>query len=203
MSHFPPSVARGWQVIAGWSLVVVLILPPMRALLEASMLRHMLLQAPLLLLAGALLSNAVTPWTRIAIAPWNAHGIAGLLAAGCILSLLMLPRVLDLALVENRIEFGKFILLLIAGAALRLSWQPAGVLVQGFFLGNVLPMMAVTGQLYVDSPVRICNAYLLDDQARLGEWLIALTCIVALSWLVQVARMLMMREGKSLALADR
>ena len=35
----------------------------------------------------------------------------------------------------------------LAGAALRLSWRPAGLVVQGFFLGNVLPMSAVVGQL--------------------------------------------------------
>ena len=40
-------------------------------------------------------------------------------------------------------------------------------------------MMAVAGQLYADSPVRICNAYLLDDQTRLGEWLIALAGVAA------------------------
>jgi hypothetical protein len=68
----------------------------------------------------------------------------------------------------------------LAGAALRLSWRPAGLVVQGFFLGNVLPMTAVVGQLYIDAPLRLCNAYLLDDQARLGQWLIALAALLAL-----------------------
>ena len=93
----------------------------------------------------------------------------------------------------------QFALLLLAGAALRLSWAPAGLLMQGFFLGNLLPMMAVAGQLYADSPVRICNAYLLDDQARLGEWLIALACVAAVGWLAQVARTMVLREERVLA----
>ena len=97
------------------------------------------------------------------------------------------------------IETTKFALLLLAGAALRLSWAPAGLLMQGFFLGNLLPMMAVAGQLYADSPVRICNAYLLDDQARLGEWLIALACVAAVGWLAQVARTMVLREERALA----
>ncbi len=58
---------------------------------------------------------------------------------------------------------------------------------QGFFLGNMLPMTAVVGQLYIDSPLRLCNAYLLDDQIRLGTWLIAVAALLALGWLAHVA----------------
>ena len=163
------------------------------------MLRHMLVQAPLLVLAGAALAAAAGPRLRAAIARWNAYGISGLLGAGCVLSVLMVPRALDLALTHPGVEAAKFSLLLLTGAALRLSWKPAGLLVQGFFLGNVLPMTAVAGQLYADSPVRICNAYLLDDQARLGEWLIALACLFAVAWLAQVARTMVLREERVLA----
>ena len=61
----------------------------------------------------------------------------------------------------------------------------------------MLPMTAVAGQLYADSPVRVCNAYLLDDQARLGEWLIALACAAAVLWLAQVARSVVLREERT------
>ena len=73
--------------------------------------------------------------------------------------------------------------LLLAGVALRLSWRPAGLVVQFFFLGNLLPMMVVVGQLYIDSPLRLCNAYLLDDQARLGAWLIGGAAVLGAAWL--------------------
>lgn len=187
------------QWLAGLLLGAVLALPAARALLEASMLRHMLLQGPLLLLAGALLAGAAGARARAALARWNAHGISGLLLAAGVLSLLMVPRALDLALVAPPVEAAKFALLVLAGAALRLSWRPAGLLVQAFFLGNLLPMTAVAGQLYADSPVRVCNAYLLDDQARLGEWLIALACACAVLWLAQVARALVLREERGRA----
>mgnify|MGYP007099847023 CR=1 FL=1 len=91
--------------------------------------------------------------------------------------------------------------LVLAGAALRLSWRPAGLVVQGFFLGNMLPMTAVVGQLYIDAPLRLCNAYLLDDQARLGQWLIALAALLALGWLAQVGWRMARREGGSAPLA--
>ena len=163
------------------------------------MWRHMVLQFPLLMAAGALLAAALPPRTRGAVARWNAHGIAGLVLVACVLAVLMVPRVLDLALRDPAIEAAKVAVLLGAGAALRLSWRAAGLVVQGFLLGNMLPMTAVVGQLYIDAPLRLCNAYLLDDQARLGQWLIALAVLAALGWLAQAGWVMARREGTLLA----
>ena len=133
------------------------------------MARHMLVQFPLLLCGGALLVANLSSRTRAFVDRWNAHGISGLVGVSLALAVLMVPRVLDLALIDPVIEIAKCTALVLAGGALRLSWRPAGMVVQAFFLGNVLPMTAVVGQLYIDSPVRVCNAYLLDDQALLGQ----------------------------------
>ena len=187
------------QAALGLALCVVLAWPPLRHALEASMWRHMVLQFPLLMAAGALLAAALPPRARGAVARWNAHGIAGLVLVACVLAVLMVPRVLDLALRDPAIEAAKVAVLLGAGAALRLSWRAAGLVVQGFFLGNMLPMTAVVGQLYIDAPLRLCNAYLLDDQARLGQWLIALAVLLALGWLAQVGWWMARREGTLLA----
>ena len=176
------------QIWAGAALLGLLLLPALRQWLTASMWRHMVLQFPLWMLAGACLAVALPPAARAHVARWNAYGISGLVGAGTVLAVLMVPRVLDLALVSAPIETAKCTALLFAGAALRLSWKAAGLLVQGFFLGNMLPMTAVVGQLYVDSPLRLCNAYLLDDQARLGAWLVTAAALLALGWLAQVAR---------------
>ncbi len=180
----PPSPSQ--QALLGAALFAALAFAPTRHLLEASMWRHMLLQASLLIAAGALFAAAIGPRARTRIARWNAHGLAGLALVAVVLALLMLPRMLDLALRDPAVEAGKFLALAMAGAALRLSWQPAGRVVQGFFLGNVLPMSAVVGQLYIDSPLRLCNAYRLDDQADLGQWLIGLAILVACAWLGRV-----------------
>ena len=174
------------QAVVGALLLLLLALPTARTALEASMWRHMVLQAPLWMLAGALLAGGPGLRARAQVARWNAHGISGLLCAALVLALLMVPRVLDLALVSPVVEAAKCTALVLAGAALRLSWRPAGLVVQGFFLGNVLPMTAVVGQLYIDSPTRVCNAYLLDDQDRLGRWLVTIAAVLAVVWLVQV-----------------
>ena len=172
---------RPW--LAGGALGLVLALPWTREAMESSMWRHMLLQFPAWLLAGALLAAALPPRARAAVARWNAHGIAGLVAVAVTLAVLMVPRVLDLALRRPDMEAAKLAALLLAGVALRLSWRPAGLVVQFFFLGNLLPMMVVVGQLYIDSPLRLCNAYLLDDQARLGAWLIGGAAVLGAAWL--------------------
>jgi hypothetical protein len=175
------------QVWAGAALLGLLLLPALRQWLTASMWRHMVLQFPLWMLAGACLAVALPPAASAHMARWNAYGISGLVGVGTVLAVLMVPRVLDLVLVSVPLEAAKCVALLLAGAALRLSWQAAGLLMQGFFLGNMLPMTAVVGQLYIDSPLRLCNAYLLDDQIRLGTWLIAVAALLALGWLAHVA----------------
>ena len=181
--HATPARQAAWGAL----LLLLLALPIARTALEASMWRHMVLQAPLWMLAGALLAGGLGLRARAQVARWNAHGISGLLCAALVLALLMVPRVLDLALVSPAVEAAKCAALVLAGAALRLSWRLAGLVVQGFFLGNVLPMTAVVGQLYIDSPTRVCNAYLLDDQDRLGQWLVTIAAVLAVVWLAQVA----------------
>jgi hypothetical protein len=118
---------------------------------------------------------------------WNELGIAGLVGSALTLAVLMVPRVLDLALVDARVEALKLIALVASGAALRLSWQRAGVVVQVFFLGNLLPMTAVVGTLYQDSVARVCNSYRLDDQQALGLALVMIAIATAALWLLQVA----------------
>lgn len=158
---------------------------------------QMLAQFPLLAGAGYLLASALPTRWRARIEPWNAYGITGLTFAALVLSLLMIPRALDLALVDLRIEAAKFLALLACGAAVQLSWRRAGLVVQGFFLGNVLPMMGVAGQLYQDSPLRLCNAYLLDDQVWLGQALVALAVAIAVAW-IAAAMLAMVRRGDAL-----
>jgi hypothetical protein len=184
------ATTRRHQAWLGLAAAVLLASPPLRGLLESRMATHMLLQFPLLMLAGACLAQAVSPALQCRLAAWNAHGIAGLTWAAGALALGMVPRLLDLALTDGPTEAAKFMALLVTGAALRLSWHAAGTLVQGFFLGNTLPMMGIVGWMYGDAPVRICNAYGFDDQQTVGlalSWTAAATAAI---WLVLVVRAL-------------
>src|SRR3546814_4487371 len=76
--------------------------------------------------------------------------------------------------------------LVLCGVALRLSWRQAGIVVQLFFLGNTLPMMAIAGSLYIETPQRLCNAYRLDEQLWVGHGLIWLAAGLGTLWLLRV-----------------
>lgn len=163
-------------------MLLVLAIPAVRSMMEGDMALHMLLQFPLLLLAGWLLAKGLP--ARARLQQWNYAGVAGLLMASLVLMFWMIPRALDMALSDGTVEFLKFLTLLMAGVALELSWQSAGLIVRGFFLGNVLPMMMVVGWLYVEAPIRICNSYLTDDQLRAGSGLQALAIAGSVVWLL-------------------
>ncbi|MHB1122177.1 MAG: hypothetical protein ACYC0T_05570 [Ramlibacter sp.] len=181
---------------------LLLLLPPARQALESSMTLHMLVLAPLLMLCGALIAGALPAGSRARLDAWNAYGIAGLFATAVVLALIMIPRLLDLAVTDWRIDAAKALALVACGGALRLSWRRAGALVQGFFLGNLLPMTAAAGRLYQDSPLRLCDAYLLDDQLRLGQLLVARAVASGIAWFAQLVRALVRREAAGLPQPD-
>jgi hypothetical protein len=55
-------------------------------------------------------------------------------------------------------------------------------------------MTAAVGQAYQDSPLRLCNAYLLDDQVWVGQALVIVTVVLAIAWLGRTAMLLVARE---------
>ena len=175
-----------WPECAGLGVLLAMLLPPLRHATEASMTAHMLVQFASLLLAGGLLVGGLPARWLQCLQRWNELGIAGLVGSALTLAVLMVPRVLDLALVDTRIESLKLVALVLSGASLRISWQRAGVVVQAFFLGNVLPMMVVAGTLYQDSATRVCNAYRLDDQQDLGLALVWIAAGVLALWLLRL-----------------
>jgi hypothetical protein len=186
----PARIARAapesWRAIAGLGVLLAMLLPPFRHATESSMTAHMLVQYPSLLLAGGLLVGGLSARWLQGLQRWNELGIAGLVACALTLAVSMVPRVLDLALVDMRVETLKLAALVLSGAALRISWRRAGVVVQAFFLGNVLTMMAVVGMLYQDSGTRVCNAYRLGDQQDLGLALVWIALGVAMLWLLRL-----------------
>lgn len=185
--------------------------------LTSLMSLHMLVQIPLLVLAGLLAEQATWP-KRVLIRrrrtyvgiettpknnsilrnnrhvkqngpahrqswPANAYGIPGLVLASLVGAAWMIPKALDDALVDWRVATFKYLGLPVCGWVLSASLRAAPTVVKLFFLGNFCWMSAIVGMLYLDQPVRLCNAYLLNDQSWTGRGLIGLAIALPLFWL--------------------
>lgn len=170
---------------AAIALVSLLALSPLRLWLEASMVGHMLVQIPLLAAAGALGACGLPPDLKRRLAAYNTHGLSFTLLAGLVSTYWMLPRALDAALTEPWVEAAKFASLpLLVGLPLAVSWRPLGSIGRGFVLANFISMVAVVGWLYLAAPVRVCNNYLVNQQALAGWLLVAGSGLLFIAWSV-------------------
>lgn len=163
-------------------LFVALAMPVTRHAFERGMVTHMLVQIPLLAIAGLLAAAALpAPW-RARIAEWNRGGVSGTLLALIASFWWMVPRALDWSLASPLMEATKFATLpLLVGAPLALSWSPLGGMGRAFVIANVLPMWATVGWLYIAAPVRVCNYYLVDQQVAAGVGLLCASIALAVA----------------------
>jgi hypothetical protein len=159
--------------------------PPVRQALEATMTLQMLVQIPLLVVAGWLLGRAIPQRIEAAIARWNGRGIPGLLLATLVGMVWMLPRMMDASVNNGWFALAKFVSVpLLIGVPMALSWPRMGFVVRGVFLLELIATAFRLGWLYLVSPTRLCSNYLLSDQQQLGKYLLAIgiaTCLV-LAW---------------------
>jgi hypothetical protein len=174
-------------MIAGWPrlaptaavLFAALLQPPVRAWLEASMTLQMLVQIPLLIGVGYLLAGALPERLDASIARWNHHGITSLVLASLAGMFWMLPRSLDAAVSEPWMVLAKFTTVpLLIGLPLGLGWPRMGFVVRGVFLLELIATFFRLGWLYLVSPLRLCNNYLLDDQQRTGQYMLVIGGVI-------------------------
>ncbi len=166
-------LSAGRLVLAGAILWAALAIPLVRHALESAMTLQMLVQIPLLVLAGWWLAQGIPDWFARHLAAWNHRGISGLLLASLAGMVWMLPLAMDAAIDDPRVTLAKFLSVpLLIGAPIALSWPRAGFVVRGVVLLELIATMLRLGWLYLISPVRLCSNYLLDDQQRLGKILL-------------------------------
>jgi len=160
-------------------LLVVLLAPPIRHALEASMTTQMLVQIPLLITVGVLLSRAVPARVDAAIAAWDYRGITGLVLATLVGAFWMLPRSLDAAVSDPRFDIAKYLsTVLLIGLPFALSSRRMGFIVRGVFLLELIATFFRLGWLYLIWPDRLCNNFLLDDQQRLGRYMLLIGALL-------------------------
>lgn len=163
------------RCLCGLVLWGALLVPVLRHALEATMLRQMLVQLPLLAVAGWLAAACLPGTVTRSVARWDKSGISGLLLASLTSVVWMLPRAMDAALTDPMVTWAKLLTVpLLIGVPVALSWPRAGFVVRGVVLAEVIATALRLGWLYLISPTRLCGNYLLDDQQRLGRTLLVI-----------------------------
>ncbi|HKI81274.1 MAG TPA: hypothetical protein VKA04_06470, partial [Pseudodesulfovibrio sp.] len=189
---------------AGAALLMLLAAPPVRHLLESSLVGHMGLQIPLLVAAGWLLGRGLPPRIDRAVAPYNAHGVPAILLALFTTAYWMLPRNVDATLGNGAMELLKFVSLpLSAGIPLALGWICLPLIGRGLLWSNLLAMLFVMAWLYLESPVRICNFYLVNQQTLLGGYCFAAGVALSLMLIIRVFTLDLHARMPSPAHSDR
>jgi len=166
-------------------LVLVLLAPPVRQALEATMTAQMLVQLPLLAAAGWLLSGALPPRVLARVERWSHRGFTGLVLVTVTAAFWMLPRSLDAATSQPLMAAAKYLSVpLLIGLPFGVSWPRMGFVVRGVFLVEFVASFFRLGWLYLISPIRLCNNYALSDQQRLGGSMLAIGggLLVWLAW---------------------
>ncbi len=194
--------------IALWALAaaltaaaIALSMPPLRRLIEQSMVWHMAVQMPLLMLAGLMFAKALsTKHTlyklSITLSTWNQFGLTGGLTVLVLWAYWMLPSSIDRALVVPAVDAFKVASLWLGGALLWHAAQRAPMLVQLFFVGTALPMLVWVGLYFANTDLRLCNAYSLSSQIAAGQSLATLAIFLALGWATSaIWAMLLMRTS--------
>jgi hypothetical protein len=172
------------RALATTALAISLSLPPLRSLIEQSMLWHMVIQMLLLVLAGGLSMRAMAAHrTARRLAPWNRFGLSGFIAALGILAYWMLPLAIDRAIVLPAHDALKIASLIACGALLAHSAARAPAAVQLFFVGTAASMTIWLGLYFTNTERRLCNAYSLQSQVDAGWGLVALAVAFGAAWL--------------------
>ncbi len=159
----------------------------LRDWLEIDMTRHMLLEFPLLLSAGALVGRALDEHFRAPIERCNRLGLLGFVFGSLVLTYWMIPAALDAALLDEWVAAGKYVSLVLSGVLLWNSFRVAPLPLQAFFVGNFAWMTATIGLIYQSAPQQLCLNYLPDAQWSAGEGIVAAAVIAGCTWCASVA----------------
>lgn len=178
--------SRGDGLVVGLivCLVVAIAATPLGRWLEQTMFTHVLIELPLLVILGILLGLQF----NVASLPWinaiNLGGFWGLIAATFLLAFWMIPRWLDFSLTSPAVAYAKYGSMLIIGLLLVASWSKAHVITRAVVKIEFLTMLYRLGWIYLISPDRLCNNYLLSDQIWLGRGLLITGFALAIAWML-------------------
>ncbi|HLR53013.1 MAG TPA: hypothetical protein VK072_09095 [Candidatus Avamphibacillus sp.] len=176
------------QAVYGLVLFIFLALPPVAELAESIMIIHMHMQMPLFVVAGFLMGKFFQIKFPGFFEKWNKDGVPGILLFGVIMIYwTVIPRTMDEALTMYSMELFKFFsLTFLAGVPLRDSWKKLSERVKNIVFYSFMIICFGMGWLYIQSPVQLCNNYLLVEQITLGWGFLAMAVCMGI-YLIYVA----------------
>ena len=163
------------------------LVPTLRDPVEAGMVLHMLVQLPLLLVAGWAATACLPARTLPLLARADPLGLLGATLASCVLTFWMIPAALDLAVLDGGFAALKYLSLWLAGLAFAQGWSRLGSVLGVFVLGNMAWMMVTAGLLYREAETRLCVSYLVGEQVLAGTGLILWGVVAGAAALVRAA----------------
>lgn len=164
---------------------LVWLIAPVRHAVEASMFSHMVLQLPMLVLAGLLAGRRIRGPIAGRIAAIDAFGLSSVLMISTVSLAWMIPAALDLTLISPPVNLLKYLSLWSASFLLGTALRRITLGVETFLLGNLVWMLATAGLLYMDATTRLCVNYLFDEQRATGLGLLALAAALSLRLMVR------------------
>ncbi|WP_431261913.1 hypothetical protein ACQ859_17055 [Roseateles chitinivorans] len=149
------------------------------------MFTHMIVQLPLLVLAGLCAGRQISGPMLSRIAAFDAFGLTSVLLVIATSFVWMIPAALDLALLSPGVDLLKHVSLWAAGFLLGTARRRLTLGIETFLLGNVGWMLATAGLLYMDATTRLCVNYLFDEQQAAGIGLMAMGVLLGLRLMVR------------------
>ena len=167
--------------------LILIGLTPIGGLLESSMPLHVLVEIPLLVIIGIVFAVVLKDRVSNALNLFNRGGITGILIATFVFAFWMIPRWLDASLSNDNIAIIKYVSLpLGVGVPLAWSWQRLHPIARGVVKIEFLTMLYRLGWLYLISPKRLCNSYVINDQELLGQGFLIIALALSITWLIPV-----------------
>ena len=165
--------------------LIAIVATPVKSSLESTMASHALIELPILILLGVALGRIILSHNIHFLLRFDTGGITGILIASFTIGFWMIPRWLDASLIDTNVSAAKFMSLIIfAGVPLAISWERLGFIARGVVKIEFLGMLFRLGWLYLISPDRLCNSYLLEDQIWLGKGFLILGFAFSVCWII-------------------
>lgn len=173
------------QARAGLVFIALCIIPSIARIFESSMTGHMLVQLPLLSVAGGLLLAKGSVIYQYANR-FDPKGVIALVFGSGWLLFWMLPMNLDFAASEISYRLLKLVSVPLGiGLCFRWVWMRSHLIVRIVVLFEAWAGAVRLGWLYLESPEQLCSSYLIGEQQVVGKILLSVALaagVVGMVW---------------------